>query len=196
MSRTIRQAAAIRLWLQIGVILCPFAVSPVLASSEPRIERSAAPETQRDERLEEAIRHETGQDAFSYSYNRVNLRNGIEAETLVYLSSGDFCGSGGCTLLVFANESAAYRLISYITLVRPPVVASSHSTNEWRDLIVSVGGGGIQSPYYAVLAFDGRKYPENPTTAPASPLQKAVKGVAYFSGGDQSKSAIVVSPQH
>jgi hypothetical protein len=183
--RTCFTLYACAVWLQ----LLPFA----RAATEPQIQHSVEPATQRDGRLEEAIQREIGQNSFSYAYNRVGLRNGIEPEVLVYLTSKDACSSGGCTLLVFASESGAYRLISYITLVHVPVVVSSHASNSWRDLIIAVGGGGVE-PYYSVLSFDGQKYPENPTTAPASPLKKPVKGVAYFTGMEQSKSVFVVSP--
>jgi hypothetical protein len=70
---------------------------------------------------------------------------------------------------------------------------SPHRRNGWNDLIVFVSGGGIQPGYYAVLPFDGKKYPENPTIEPAMPLRERVKGMAYLAGADKAESDIVVS---
>jgi hypothetical protein len=175
-------------------LLCPGQVSP-----RPQIQRSNPPETTRDPSLEKAIQLELGQDSFSYSWNRVHLSNGSGVEALVHLG-GDFCGSGGCTSLVFAKRPSAkpadaWSLISRITLTRTPIVVSAHRTNGWHDLILFVAGGGIQTGYYSVLAFNGKTYPENPTVKPATPLRGTVRGVAWLAGADNPKSAIVVSPR-
>jgi len=164
-------------------------------SSRPQVLRSVAPEKQRDPQLEQAIWREVGDSGYSYRYNRVNLSNGSAPEVLVYMPGADYCGSGGCTSFVFSFQGGAYRLISRISLTRTPIIVSSHSTNGWKDLIVFVSGGGIQPGYYAVLSFDGKKYPENPTAKPAAPLTKRVTGVAYLTGSDKAESDIVVSPQ-
>jgi hypothetical protein len=163
--------------------------------SRPRLLRSVAAQTNRDARIEAAIRREVGDDSFSYVYNMVNLNNGTAPEVLVYISGPDYCGSGGCTSLVFARRGGDYRLVSRLSLTKIPIVVSSHRTNGWKDLIVFVAGGGIQPGYYAVLPFDGKKYPENPTTLPAAPLRSSVTGVAYLAGANKAQSDIVVSPR-
>jgi len=182
-------------WLRLGFLFCIAAAGSVLASSRPEIVRSVTPETARDKQLEEAIGHEVGNDGYRYSYNHVSLSGGRTDAALVYLSTPDDCGSGGCILLVFEKEGEGYRLVSRITLIRTPVVVSSHVTNGRKDLIVFVSGGGTQPGYDAVLAFDGYKYPENPTVSPAVPLKKSVRGVAYLSGEIRPDSVIVVSPR-
>jgi hypothetical protein len=180
--------------------LCLLACSAMLLfadppSPHPRILRSIVPETKRDAQLELAIRSEIGSDRFSYAYNPVSLHDGSASEALVYMRAPDYCGSGGCTALIFTKHNGDYRLITRLSLTRPPIVVSSHRTNGWKDLIIFVAGGGIRTGYYAVLSFDGKKYPENPTTAPATPLRATVTGIAFFTETDTARSDIIVSPR-
>ena len=58
----------------------------------------------------------------------------------------------------------------------------SHRTNGWRDLSVLVAGGGIIPGYQAVLQFDGRAYPSNPS------MQKPLSHLR-----DQSGEAVIAS---
>ena len=113
---------------------------------------------------------------------------------LVYLPGRDYCGSGGCTLLVFAKVGVEYRLAARISPARVPVVVSSRRTNGWSDLVLPVAGGGVRPGYSAVLHFDGKTYPDNPTVEPAVPLRERVDGTAYLVGADRGKSVIVVAP--
>ena len=163
-------------------------------SVSPEILRSVAPETKRDPALERAIRDEVGGGSFSYAYNRVHLSKVSAPEALVYLQGSDNCGSGGCTALILSESGGAYRLVTRVSLVRTPIIVSAHRTNGWNDLIVFVSGGGIQPGYYAVLRYDGKNYPDNPSVEPAVPLRQRVKGVAYLSGADKAQSVIVVPP--
>jgi len=163
-------------------------------SARPQVLHTIAPETKRDAKLEEAIRRELADDRYSYAYNRVKLSNSTLSEVLVYMLGADYCGSGGCTSLIFAQRGEEYRLVSELNLIRTPIIVSSHRTNGWKDLIVFVSGGGIHPGYYAVLSFDGKKYPENPTIPPAVPLRQKIPGVGYLAGADKGKSVFVVSP--
>ncbi|HTP30597.1 MAG TPA: hypothetical protein VMJ75_00395 [Candidatus Acidoferrales bacterium] len=164
------------------------------APIRPQILRRAAPETKRDPELERAIREEIGSTSYSYAYNRVHLSTSAAPEVLVYLPGSDFCGSGGCTSLVFAANGGSYRLVSRVSLTRAPIIVSEHRSHGWKDLILFVSGGGIQPGYYAVMSFDGKQYPENPTIEPAAPLREKIKGTAYLTGADKGESVIVVSP--
>jgi len=46
---------------------------------------------------------------------------------------------------------------------------------------MNVSGGGIK-PYYSLLKFDSKTYPENPTVEPEIPKRRRVKGIEYLSG--------------
>ena len=163
-------------------------------AAQPQVLHRSSPEPKREPDLEAAIRTELGTASFSYAYNRVNMSDGAAPGALVYLPGRDYCGSGGCTLLVFTRSREGYRLVTRVSLARVPVMLSSHRTNGWRDLILFVSGGGIQPGYYAVLHFDGKTYPENPTVEPAAPLLEPIKADAYLVGADKGKSVIFVTP--
>ena len=87
------------------------------------------------------------------------------ADALVYVESPTWCGSGGCTLLVFeaitgeadVAEWGAFRPAAEISLMAGPVEVSPNATNGWSDLIVS-GDDGAR----VALQFDGETYPVSP----------------------------------
>lgn len=87
--------------------------------------------------------------------------------TLAYLADRDWCGSGGCTLVVAESTPEGAVLLGRTTITRPPIRVLASSTNGMPDLGVLVCGGGIIECYEAVLPFDGRRYASNPTMPPA-----------------------------
>jgi len=56
-----------------------------------------------------------------------------------------------------------------LSVVQRPVGVLDSSTNGWRDLAVSVSGGGNPGGTMKLM-FDGKAYPSNPTVAPAEPV--------------------------
>jgi hypothetical protein len=50
------------------------------------------------------------------------------------------------------------------------------SSHDWRDIGIYVSGGGTLIGYEAVVSFDGKKYPLNPTVPPGRPLKEHVPG--------------------
>lgn len=97
-----------------------------------------------------------------YRWLTQDLNDDGQAELLIYT---DWCGSGGCTLLVFGNQQGDWQFNSRITLVHLPLQMSPFTTNGWHDLILPVGGGGAKAST-RVLQFNGQRYPGNPLTAP------------------------------
>ena len=65
-----------------------------------------------------------------------------------------------------------WRVVTRTSVTRTPVGVLTTSTNGWRDLAVSIGGGGAQAGWVR-LTYDGRTYPTNPTAPPATPLDGA-----------------------
>lgn len=126
--------------------------------------------------LEAALRRALGPDVGEVRYfsGRADLDGDGRAEVVAHVAGPLLCGTGGCPTLVLAPEGDGLRLVSEVTVSRPPVVAARERTNGWRDLAVGVGGGGAESGL-ARLRFDGEAYPPNPTVAPAEPAG-AVEG--------------------
>lgn len=86
-------------------------------------------------------------------------------DALVYLDGPTWCGSGGCTVLVFEAvtgeadiaELGAFRPAAEISLMNGPVVVAETSHNGWADLVVTSEDGQTVS-----LRFDGETYPTSP----------------------------------
>lgn len=109
-----------------------------------------------------------------YSVALSDLNGDKQPEALIYAmatTSGDgqadLCGSGGCDLYVLSLTPTGYRLVTNISLTRPPIRVLPSKTHGWHDLGVLVAGGGVTAGYEARLRFDGHRYPENPTVPPA-----------------------------
>ncbi len=96
-------------------------------------------------------------------------------EALVYLTGQEWCGSGGCTLLVLAPDGPSYRVVTKVTICWPPIRALESRSFGWRDIGVGVRGGGVPRGE-AELRFDGRSYPTNPSTLPAARSARAPAG--------------------
>jgi hypothetical protein len=90
-----------------------------------------------------------------------------------------YCGTGGCTMLVFKGTKSGFEFVSRSTLIRGPVLVSDTKTYGWRDLLVEVSGGGI-APKQVALKYTGSKYPLNPSTLPALPKKQPFKGTKVF----------------
>ncbi len=104
----------------------------------------------------------------------VDLNGDGKQEVIVYIISRRSCGSGGCPTLVLANEGSSYRVVTRITITRPPIRVLPTVSHGWRNLTVQVRGGGIQEPYEAELRFDGVSYPTNPSSV--QPVARGVSG--------------------
>lgn len=111
-----------------------------------------------------------------YFAKQVDLNGDGHAESVVHVAGPMVCGTGGCDTFVFGQEGAGLRLVSRTSVTRPPIVVASTTTQGWRDLVVRVSGGGIISGHDALLRFDGRTYPANPTVPPAEPLKAPASG--------------------
>jgi uncharacterized protein len=118
----------------------------------------------------------------------IDLNGDGTQDAVVVFSSPHWCGTGGCTMLVFkGQEDGTFRLVSESALVRPPLTASENKTNGWRDLIVGVSGGGI-APKKVALEFDGKGYPLNPSVQPGLPPTVPIAGTVLFPEGSKPQT--------
>ncbi|QTC93087.1 hypothetical protein [Brevundimonas goettingensis] len=100
---------------------------------------------------------------------------GPDGLNLVYLTGGDYCGSGGCVLLAARKTDAGFERIGRLTVVRAPIRVLDSRSHGLPDLAVGVAGGGA-TPHEALIPFDGTRYASNPTVAPARPIEGAAPG--------------------
>jgi hypothetical protein len=139
-----------------------------------------------------------------YAYGRVDLNGDGLEETVVLLMGPWFCGTGGCSLQIFAAEASggtatgappgrtpvrSYRLITDIPTTRPPVIISPRRTNGWRDLWRLQSGGGMPAAYVR-HSFDGRRYVETERV----PGQRRPEGEEVLSDSLTYEQALPLAP--
>jgi hypothetical protein len=106
-------------------------------------------------------REHGGTDSPAYRWALADLDDDGRDDAIVLLSGPKYCGSGGCTMLVFRGTEQGFTLVSVSTVVMAPIRVSLKSVEGWRSLIVySKGTGDV------VLKFSGSRYPSNPSLQP------------------------------
>ena len=96
---------------------------------------------------------------------RIMATNG-KAQDLVYISARDWCGTGGCRLLILEPAESTFKMLGSETAVKLPIKLLRSMNNGRPDILVTMRGTGVLDDE-AVLSFDGEKYPSNPTVPPA-----------------------------
>lgn len=140
-------------------------------------------ETERDMKLEKALVKvfdlKQDEDKVRYYYNKVDLNEDGNPEIFAYLVGLPVCGTGGCSAAIFKQENEKYTLLSRFTLVNNPVIISNSKTKGYRDIIMHVYGGGIES-FFAWIKYDGKTYPSNPSIQPKVMPGTKVNGIAII----------------
>ncbi|PSW62136.1 hypothetical protein C0W54_07335 [Photobacterium kishitanii] len=116
-------------------------------NSQPNLNKSVSEAT-----------HET-KPLFDVGYSDLN-GDGLK-DALVLLNGSNWCGSGGCTFMVFENLGTRYKLISQSSITSPPISVAKSETNGWKNLIVWAGDTG-----FVLMKFNGKTYPYNPSLEP------------------------------
>lgn len=103
----------------------------------------------------------------TYSVSSIPISGGARYITIAYIAgSQSTCGSGGCLMLVLEKNGEKWRIIGDTPIVNLPITSLGFSSNGYPIIGVWVQGGGVTRGYQAKLAFDGQRYPDNPSTAP------------------------------
>ena len=71
-----------------------------------------------------------------YFYNTNDLNNDGQDEVLVYIISRNFCGSGGCTLLLLQERDGVYHLISDFGVTEPSIGIFDQSKRGWKRVVL------------------------------------------------------------
>ena len=127
------------------------------------------------DRLEAYLRGYIAHEAVSsveptrYAAAFTHLSEHDRPEVVVRLSGGGWCGSGGCTMLILADLGGTFKVVSRITITQLPIRVLQSKNHGWRDLGVTVSGGGIEKAFEARLAYDGRAYRANPSLVGRKP---------------------------
>lgn len=132
-------------------------------------DKARTPNPPSDSMLRRAIIRELGDPGewggdskkIKYLSRRADLNGDGRAETLVWVPSVEYGGTGGYPLLIFRNEGRGLRLIGKFEQVWTPLIIARASRHGWRDVVMQMGGGGVPMGY-VVFRHDGRRYPDAP----------------------------------
>ena len=169
----------VRSWLIRGISLAAgFLLLVGALSAQPQRQVTSSKESSLREFLRDFSRTSTSarDDRTRYSSAFVDLNDDGKPEAIVYLAGRGWCGTGGCTTLILASTKSSYKVVSEITVTRPPIRVLDSKSKGWHDISVRVQGGGLQSGYEARLSFDGETYPSNPSLPPSQRLLKNIAG--------------------
>jgi len=152
---------------------------PASSNAQPQpTTLSSAPEDSLKRFLQDYLRENNADSdkTTRYLHTFVDLNGDGRKEAIVYLVGRGWCGSGGCVTLILARKGESFRVITWMTITRPPIRVLAGKSNGWRNISVWVQGGGIQPGYEAELHFNGKTYPRNPSVPPARRLARDVRG--------------------
>lgn len=97
-----------------------------------------------------------------YDVVHVDLNEDGAQDVLAFMNGkSGYCGSGGCTLFILAAAQKGLTKIGAVKIVNRPIFLRKSSHHGFRDLLVTVRGGGA-SPGLVPLVFDGASYPIAP----------------------------------
>lgn len=100
---------------------------------------------------------EVSQTAFKMRAFLVDLNNDDLLDVLLYPEApSDFCGSGGCPLMVLTNTGEGWEMNTSIGVTRSVYLGTTY-TNGWRDIVTEYSGGGGGSGF-TKQQFDGKEY--------------------------------------
>ncbi|WP_052260989.1 hypothetical protein [Photobacterium gaetbulicola] len=97
------------------------------------------------------------QDNIRYLSGSTDLNKDGIAEHFVLIQNSYFCGSGGCSAVIFDNTG---NIISQMSIVKPPVLLADSTNNGWRDFMVWSNGA------FRLMKYNGSTYPTNPSLEP------------------------------
>lgn len=96
-------------------------------------------------------------NSIRYLNGSADLNGDGSLEHLVLMQDRYFCGSGGCTALIFNDEG---KLIHTMTVTNTPILLSDSLHHGWKDIIVWSNNS------YRSIEHNGTHYPTNPSLAP------------------------------
>jgi hypothetical protein len=102
-----------------------------------------------------------------YDIARIDLNADGKEEVLALMNGKSaYRGSGGTTMFILKGTENGFESLGSVKVVNEPIYARKSVKNGFRDLLVTVRGGGA-TPGLAMLSFDGRNYPASPGEAAA-----------------------------
>ena len=93
----------------------------------------------------------------------IDLNGDNIKDALTVFNGPNSCNDSGCTMLVHQGVGDnKFKFVSETTSIKSPITISETRSNGFRDVVVPVGSDGDSK--YVALKFDGKAYPDNPST--------------------------------
>jgi hypothetical protein len=149
----------------------------------------AAAQPRRDAEFRTFLQERFAEDRAGYPDTRyvvawADLNGDGRPEALVYLTSGNYCGSGGCRLYIYTPQQGSWYQHASLTITNPPIMVLNTRTRGWRDLAVRVSGGGAR-PHNVIIRQGRITYQSNPSLAPT--LGRRAAGRVVITERDQGR---------
>jgi hypothetical protein len=116
--------------------------------------------------LEKAIKAWTEESTIpAYKYAFVDLNDDGRDDAVVLITGNEYCGSGGCSFIVFRGIAGGFKRVSSSTITRAPILLLTEKNKGWHALSVHISGGGVE-PGQIIMRFNGKRYTGNPSMQP------------------------------
>ena len=96
-----------------------------------------------------------------FRYALADLDGDKRDDALVLLVGPFWCGTGGCTMLIFHATDNGYSFVSDSSATSEPIRVATGESDGWHDLIVDTKNSAD-----VLLKFDGTRYPPDPWAQP------------------------------
>lgn len=140
-----------RIIFLLGMFLL-LAATPVLAGDVSALEKAI-----------KAWAEEPTAPIYKHAFADLN-DDGID-DAVVLITDNQYCGSGGCSFVIFKGVTGGFNVVSSSTITRAPILLLPEKRKGWHTLSVFVAGGGAKSGK-VMMRFDGTEYPGNPSMEP------------------------------
>lgn len=171
-----------------GIYVWEPVAGPVAFESKADAEIEAAIRAASPDYTKEAV--DTGSGMARYVYSRLDLNGDGFDELFAYPLGSYFCGTGGCSLLLFKGGADGYTLVNNFSITRTPVIVAAEKSNGWNDIWRLRSGGGAP-PEYVANRFDGEKYEEAESIA----ADQAPAGTPVLNGDFTFNDGIPLQPR-
>ena len=143
-----------RLWL--GLLVISLAARGAAAQSLDIPAPNGTPPSQLHMAIMRYFDSGDSQDTSDFSSATVDLNGDGEDDAVVIVRGLSWCGTDGCTMLVFRGTPSGFRFVSRTTVSNVPIRVSNVKSHGWKSLIVSSRRTGDM-----LLKYDGRAYPRD-----------------------------------
>lgn len=110
-----------------------------------------------------------------FRYQQIDLNADGKKEVFVMFSTPYFCGTGGCSMILFDND---LKPITKFTVTRPPVFVNPNTKNGWNILYIK------DREEWKELIYEDGKYPSNPTILPTTDKKPSEVAIGIFENGE------------